>query len=83
MCAQRARGNFTDPRKTLWHNGFRHARRFASRVSEPLRVDPQRPRDDLQAPRSDDSSPPKKFRSGRPASRARRKIPIERAESRH
>jgi hypothetical protein len=60
-CAQHARENFTDPRKALWHKGFRHAHRFASRVPKPLRADPQRPRDDLQAPRSDDSPPQKKF----------------------
>ncbi len=78
MCAQRARGNFTDPRKAMWHKGFRHAHRFASRVPEPLRVDPRRPRDDLQAPRSDDSSPPKKF-SLRAACKPRRPENSDRA----
>ncbi len=78
MYAQRARGNFTDPRKAMWHKGFRHAHRFASRVPEPLRVDPRRPRDDLQAPRSDDSSPPKKI-SLRAACKPRRPENSDRA----
>jgi hypothetical protein len=58
--AARAR-KFRRTRKVLWHKGFRHAYRFASRMPERLRADPQRPRDDLRAPRSEDSSPPKKI----------------------